>query len=110
MAQNLDLLLLAREWEHIDLPKEKKYLLKYFDTSLQYAFVKYFHIFGDYLNFPDHTGVPCCSRWLETLYSRIQTLEKIRSEARRNRDMELLVEIESGRYKIDRKCVKKLKF
>lgn len=99
MAQNRDLMLLARQWEIVEIPKEKKYLLKYFKTPLQVAFLKYIYVFGDYSSFVDHTGIPCRTFWLEELFSRFENLEKIRTEARTNMDLPLLALIESGKYK-----------
>ena len=101
MAQNRDLLLLAKKWEVIELPKEKKYLLKYFKTPLQTAFLKYVYVFGECVNFVDHTGNQCCARWLQTLYNRMQTLESLHRDAKVNMDMTLLAHIESGKYHLE---------
>ena len=100
MAQNRDLSFLARQWETVELPKEKKYLLRYFDTPLQTAFLKYVHIFGDCSNFVDHTGLSCSARWLAILYNRLRTLQTLHREARANMDMTALAHIESGNYKL----------
>jgi len=100
LAQNRDLSFLARQWETVELPKEKKYLLRYFNTPLQAAFLKYVHIFGDYSNFVDHTGLASSPRWLAILYNRLQTLQTLHREARANMDMTALAHIESGNYKL----------
>jgi hypothetical protein len=100
LEQNPDLLFLARQWEIVELPKEKKYLLKYFDTPLQNVFIKYFYVFGNYSNFVDHTGFTCSERWLTTLHDRLQKLQKLHREARENMDMTALALIESGNFKI----------
>jgi hypothetical protein len=100
LAQNPDLSFLARQWETVELPKEKKYLLRYFDTPIQKAFLKYVHIFGNYSNFVDHTGLSCSTRWLAILYNRLQTLQTLHREARANMDMTALAHIESGNYKL----------
>lgn len=99
MAHHRDLDFLARRFETVELPKEKKYLLRYFDTPLQTAFVKYVHVFGDFTNFVDHTGLPCRTYWLQKLYNRLQHLEAAHREARANMDMTALAHIESGKYK-----------
>lgn len=99
MAQHRDLIFLARQFETVELPKEKKYLLRYFDTPLQTAFLKYVHVFGDYDNFVDHTGLACRLFWLQFLYNRLQGLEAAHKEARANMDMTALAHIESGKYK-----------
>jgi len=100
LAQSRDLSFLARKWETVELPKEKRYLLRYFDTPIQTAFLKYVHIFDDYSNFVDHTGLPCSSRWLVILYNRLQILQTLHREARANMDMTALAHIESGKYKL----------
>ena len=99
----LDLKLLSFQLETIELPKEKKYLFKYFDTPLQIAFLKYIHVFGDYKNFVDHTGLSCQLKWLKTLHQKLQRLEKLHKEARFNMDLEGLARIESGKQKFPRK-------
>lgn len=100
LAQSRDLIYLARQWETVDLPKEKRYLRKYFDTPIQIAFLKYIHVFGDYSNFVDHTGLACSERWLIILYNRLCKLQKLHREARANMDMTSLAHIESGNFKL----------
>lgn len=100
MGQNPDLLFLSRQFESLDLPKEKRYLLRYFDTPLQTAFLKYVLVFGDYANFVDHTGLVCQPRWMASLYNKLTQLEALHREARANMDMTLLATIESGKYKL----------
>ena len=104
MAQNHDLVFLARQWENVELPKEKKYLLRYFRTPLQAAFLKYVHLFGSHENFVDHTGLACSLKWRELLYNRLQKIEALHREARANPDIEQkmkdLAHIESGKFKL----------
>lgn len=82
-----------------DLPKEKRYLLHYFDTELQAAFLRYYFEFGDLDNFTDHTGNLVTKKWLDKLYAKLEILEKARSEAKRDMDLTRLAEIESGKFK-----------
>ena len=98
-----DLKLISLQLETVELPKEKKYLFKYFNTPLQIAFLKYFHLFGDYSNFVDHTGLSCQIKWLKSLHSKLQKIEKMHKEARFNMDIETLARIESGKQKFSRK-------
>jgi hypothetical protein len=93
--------LIAREFEYIKLPKDKRYLFKYFQTPLQKAFVKYMFVFNDYKNFSDHTGHYCQEKWLRILTKRLRELEKAKVDARANMDLELLAIIESGKYPVD---------
>lgn len=101
MQRDLDFI--GKKFETVELPKEKRYLLKYFDTELQEAFVKYVHVFGSYDNFTDHTGIPCQPRWLKTLYNKLQRLESLHREAKSSLSEDALKTvalIESGKYKL----------
>lgn len=103
MAHTRDMSFISREFETFELPKEKKYLLKYFDTVLQEAFLKYVFVFGDYDNFVDHTGLACQPRWLKNLYNKLKRLESAHKEARSSfseEGMKRLAQIESGKFKI----------
>lgn len=101
MAQSRDLHFLARRWETVELPKDKKYLLRYFRTPLQVAFIKYVYIFGDADNFADHTGLACSPRWCIRLFDRMKRLEVLKQEARFSMDMTALAHIESGKFKLE---------
>ena len=94
-----DLLLLSRSFETYELPKEKKYLMRYFENPIQEAFIKYFFTFGNYKNFTDHTGLSVQKKWLQTLHRKLIVLEKAHKEAKLNFDMQGLVKIEKGKYK-----------
>lgn len=98
-----DLAFLSAEYKTKRIPKEKKYLRKYFKTPLQMAFLKYFLVFGDYTNFIDHTGLLCQEQWLKSLHEKLMKIEQAHHEARTNPDMEKGMEtlalIERGKYK-----------
>jgi len=100
LASARDLSFISREFETVELPKEKRYLLKYFDTVLQEAFLKYVFVFGDYENFVDHTGLPCRPQWLKSLYNKLKRLEALHKKARADMDMTTLAIIETGKYKL----------
>lgn len=97
---NRDSLFLSRQFETIELPREKAYLYKYFKTKVQDAFLKYVFVFGDHTNFTDHTGFQCSERWLKILHDRLSRLELAHREAKTNIDLETLTEIETGRYRV----------
>ena len=99
MVSKRDLDFLAREFEHSEISKEKKYLLKYFRKEVQQSFLKYFFIFGNYDNFVDHTGHYCLLRWLKILHKKLIDLESVHTLAKQNMDLELLTKIESGKFK-----------
>lgn len=100
MGLDRDLTFVAGDFANTELPKEKKYLLKYFDTVLQETFLKYVFLFGDYKNFVDHTGLVCQPHWRKKLYNRIKQLEALHKEAKSNGDIQTLAKIESGKYKL----------
>lgn len=97
-----DLLLLARKFETYELPKDKKYLLNYFDNELQEAFLKYFFVFKDYDNFIDHTGIFVQKKWLDSLYKKLLSIEQAHKDAKSNFDMSGLLAIERGKFKFTR--------
>jgi hypothetical protein len=95
-----DLKFISGGLEDYEMPDDKKYLLKYFDTPLQITFVKYLLIFGnDYSNFVNHTGMKSRKHWLKKLYDRYIALETAKRKARQNIDFETLSEIETGKFK-----------
>ncbi len=97
---NPDLALLSRQFENVELPRDKAYLYKYFKTDVQLAFLKYYHVFGEYTNFSDHTGIHCTLPWLKKLYERVVKLEELHRQTKRDFDLETLARIEKGKYKL----------
>ena len=89
----------GRLYETSEIPKDKRYLLKYFSTPLQEAFLRYQLVFGDTKNFVDHTGLVVQERWLKTLRERMEEIETAKRVARETLDLTRLAEIESGDYK-----------
>ena len=99
MAYENDLNFISGEFEKFQIPKEKRYLLKYFKTKVQLAFLKYFLVFGDYKNFIDHTGHWCRPKWLKALHERLISIEAMHKEAKANMDLTFLAKIETGKLK-----------
>lgn len=93
-------MLISRQYEDFELPKEKSFLLRYCETPAQEAFLRYYFAFGDFKNFVEHTGIVIQRRWMRLLSKKIRRLEKLHSDARAAFDLPLLAEIESGKYKI----------
>lgn len=83
----------------LNLPKDKLYLFKYFDTQIQRQFVRYYYLFGNTTKFSQHTGYKSTERWLRMLKNKYNFLERSREEARKDLDLEKVSEIESGSYK-----------
>jgi len=95
---NPDLAFVSKAWENLEVSKEKKYLLKYFDTPVQEAFLKYYLVFGNYTHFCDHTGYFCQVRWLKLLYDKFIKLEALKSKAKQEMDFHLLTRLEDGKF------------
>lgn len=95
-----DLAFLSRRFESVELPREKAYLYKYFKTKVQEAFLKYVHVFGEYSNFTDHTGLHITPRWLKKLHDRLVMLETLHRQAKKDIDLETLALIETGKYRL----------
>lgn len=93
------MMFLSGRYFDADVPKEKRYLLHYFATEIQAAFLRYYFVFGDISNFTDHTGYYVTQKWVYKLRVRLERLEKIRDKAKSNMDLTLLAEIESGNFK-----------
>lgn len=100
MVSEKDLIFLSGNFEEYEIPKDKLYLLKYFRRDIQQKFVRYFFAFNDFSNFVDHTGLYCQMRWLKMLHNKLLKLESLHKEAKSNIDLETLLKIESGKYKI----------
>lgn len=102
MVSKKDLIFLSGNFDDLEVPKEKNYLFKYFRKEIQQKFVRYFFAFNGFDNFVDHTGLYCQKRWLKILHDKLFKLESLHKEAKKNIDLEALLKIESGKYKIRR--------
>lgn len=87
----------------LDIPKEKRYLLKYYRNDLQRAFLRYYLVFGEAWNFTDHTGWYCSRRLAFRLANRYRRLVKLHDDAKlelSEAGMELVNKIETGKFKL----------
>ena len=97
-----DCLFIGMRHQFLEIPKEKKFLLKYFRGKFQRQFLRYFIFFGDYENFVDHTGFCCSKRWLKNLEKKYNDLIYMQNTSRSNIDLDRLTEIESGKINFTR--------
>jgi len=84
-----------------DIPRGKQYLLKYFTTELQIAFLKYALVFEDTKLFKDHTGYHCSDRLKFRLLSRFRKLIYLHAKAKSTfteDGLNTLQLLESGQY------------
>lgn len=94
-----DLHLIGGKFFDHDVPREKKYLLKYFKTPMHVMFVKYYLIFNDSINFVHHTGYYHSDRNLKRLKNKIEHIMNLYENAKKQlteESMELIANIENG--------------
>jgi len=94
-----DLKLVSGKFFDSVLPKDKQYLLKYFDTEVQEMFLRYYLEFGNTSHFTEHTGYICTKRWLRGLRSRYKKLLAARKQAQKEMDLDTLELIQMGKFK-----------
>ena len=102
-----DLNLVSGDFFDLELPKDKRYLYKYFDTDVQMLFLRYYYVFGNCHRFAEHTGYSCSRRWLADLKRKYNKLISSYEKAKENADFALLAEIQSGKLKIYRNSHKR---
>lgn len=82
------------------LPKNKKYLLKYYSAPCSRAFLLYYLYGGDkYALFTPHTGHICTQRWWYFEINRLKKIIKLNEEARFGFDLDTVEKLEKGKIK-----------
>jgi hypothetical protein len=102
-----DLEFISGSFFDCEIPKNQRYLLKYFKTDLQLAFLRYYLVFNEHRNFVDHTGRYCSRRALWTLQARYRHLTKVYETAKKaltEEGMERLHLIELGKFPLTDKA------
>ena len=89
------------EFFDFQIPKDKKYLMKYFTTEIQQQFVSYLLMFGGYDNFVDHTGIFCKKRYMQHMFAQFTKIQEAHYKAKKEMNLELLSDIESGNFFCD---------
>lgn len=90
-----------------EIPKSQRYLLKYFKTDLQRAFLGYYLTFGKHTNFVDHTGFWCSERLLWQFRARYHRLVDTYDQSKASlteEGMEMVHLIESGKFVLTKKA------
>ncbi len=98
-----DLYFISGDFFETEIPKKQQFLLKYFKTVLQRAFLKYYLVFGDWRNFVDHTGHHCKDRYLrkqEKKYHQLMDAFKEASSVLDEEHMAMLQKLASGKCKL----------
>jgi len=82
------------------IPKDKRYLIKYFKTPIEMQFLRYYLLIGNTLLFSDHTGHHCTRRYLRKLKEKFNLLTELLDKAKAEMDMTTLAIIKSGKYRV----------
>lgn len=102
MSENKDLQFIAGAYFDFEIPKEKRFLLKYFKGKIQVAFLKYYMVFNCRKNFVDHTGIQCAESLQKKLEKRYQDLLHLYDKSKLSfteQGMQVMQIIESGKLK-----------
>jgi hypothetical protein len=86
-----------------DIPKHRRYLLKYFKTDLQKAFLRYYIVFESAVHFVDHTGRYCAHSVVVDMKKKYRLLTSVHEMAKKaltEDGMETVVRIEGGKVKL----------
>jgi hypothetical protein len=83
-----------------EIPKEKKFLYKYFTGDATKMALKYLYCFGNLDNFAQNTGININSNYLSVIKNKVYKLLAIHQIAKENMDIDMIVKIESGELKM----------
>jgi len=97
-----DLALISGNFFDCDIPKNKRYMIPYFNkTECQMQFLRYYIIFKGVVRFTSHTGFYLSRRWWKKLRKRYHGLERVWAEAQKQAlegEFEMLEKIQKGKY------------
>lgn len=96
----IDLDFISGKFLETEISKDKAYLLKYFRTEVQIAFLRYALVFENVDAFSEHTGFACTPSYLYKMNVKYRSLVEAHRSAKKDMDLALLWEIESGKYKV----------
>jgi hypothetical protein len=98
-----DLDFFSGKFFEFQIPKEKRYLLKYFKSDLQINFLKYYMIFRNTKNFSNHTGYKCSESLKKKLEKRFNDLVELYDKSKTSfteEGLQTIQLIESGKFKL----------
>ena len=96
--EEMNLKFLNNEFGDGCIPKEHKFLYKYFSSKPQKKFLEYCYVMkhSNLYCFQDHTGVKMTASFVWKLTQRFNKLMEIHKKAKDNFDFELLKKLERG--------------
>jgi CRISPR/Cas system-associated endonuclease Cas1 len=83
------------------IPRNIFWLVKYFNSGIRYAFLRYFLTFRSGVHFCEHTGFYCSERYKKQMKSQFLLLERSHQRAKDDLDFESVAEIEMGNFKLN---------
>ena len=83
------------------IPKDKKWMSKYFKTKTKKLFLKYFLAFGSVARFVQHSGERCTKRYVKKMKMEFELLRKRHEKARSDFDLDSLEAMEKGKFRLN---------
>jgi hypothetical protein len=86
-----------------EIPKDHRWLLKYFKTDVQVVFLRYYILFGEVRNFVDYTGCHCSRRSKFRMQDKFLRLKHAHNEAKQElteEGMRTLNKLEMGQFRL----------
>jgi hypothetical protein len=101
--ESKDLELISGRFLEMEIPKEKKFLLKYFTGKVQVAFLRFYLVFGTIRNFTNHTGFHCSHTLLKRFRKRYLDITFLYEKSKKEiteESLRVLNLIESGKLNL----------
>jgi hypothetical protein len=99
-----DLEFISGDFMENEVPADRRFLLKYFCSEVQLAFLRYYLTFGNWECFVAHTGHVCTRAYLRKQEAKYRTLISVWENAKTgmtDESLTVLRELDTGSYKVD---------
>lgn len=83
------------------VPSAQHWMTRYFESGLNYEFLRYFLLFRCDVHFSEHIGRSCSKRWVKRMRSKFLKLEAAHAKAKAEMDIEKIADIEMGKFKLN---------
>jgi hypothetical protein len=100
-----DLAFISGDFFDCDIPKNMRYMIPYFDTEMQFQFLRYYLTFNSSIHFVNHTGYYVSKRWRKILRRRFIRIQEAWEEAQAlalEGDFDMLEKIKKGKLGKDK--------
>ena len=82
------------------VPKEERWMTRYFKTRTKKLFLKYFLAFGSATRFCQHSGEVCTKRYVKKMKMQFLKIRNLHDKAKTDFDLEFLSKIKVGKIKL----------